>query len=276
MNPYYFNFENTDKEQTKTLILRNTSKKDIVFKVRQSCPLSVRVKNHVGAIKRGHKQNIEITLNESFSKIQSSIDKIYLDIYCLDINKINFKARRGWLYSDDETVSQLCHRFMIRKTTADCPRRMVVDLPARASLIEPILIPIDYYTEADTKTCRAIDEDFFLASPLEWKDKLIYHPKTGTLFNNDQVMKSHIRVPSERVVSKIMSESGPKVIDRQNASFGLIQGIAKFLFPPAEDNLQPGNVGNDVTGPIDLKADVTTYKAHDRVRKRGTIGICGV
>uniref|UniRef100_A0A0K0EHZ1 Major sperm protein n=1 Tax=Strongyloides stercoralis TaxID=6248 RepID=A0A0K0EHZ1_STRER len=270
---FYFN-SNNDRE-TKELILRNTSKKDIVYKVRQSCPLSVKVKPYVGAIKSGKTQIISVTLNETFSKIQSSLSKIYLDIYCLDINKINFKVRRSWLYGNNETIKQLSHRLMLQKTSNECPRRMIIDLPARASLMEPIVLPIDLYSEGDTKTCRPIDEDFNVAETFDWKDKLIYNSRNVNIFTNENVMESHIRTPSNKIVSKVVNDIAPKIIDRDNATNGIIQSLAKFLFPPIENNSIKENINNDVTGPIDLKADVTTYKATERKRKRGTFGICG-
>uniref|UniRef100_A0A0N5B659 Major sperm protein n=1 Tax=Strongyloides papillosus TaxID=174720 RepID=A0A0N5B659_STREA len=275
--PAFFNFESHNDKQTKVLVLRNTSNKDVVYKVRQSCSLSVKVKPCVGAIRRGEFQRIEVTLNESFSKIESKIGKIYLDVYCMDVNKNNFKERRSWLYGNDECIGQLSHRFIIKKISTECPRKMVIDLPARALLIDPIVLPIDYYTEGDTKTCHPIDDGTNVAETFDWKDKMTYCPKNKNIFNNEPVMKSHIRTPSHRVVSNIGNDEKPKKINGNNGSNGIIQCLAKFLFPPNGDNTtSKENINNDVTGPLDLKADVTTYKAYEKTRKRGTIGICGV
>ncbi|CEF64198.1 MSP domain and PapD-like domain-containing protein [Strongyloides ratti] len=274
-SPIFFYFNANSDRETKELILRNTSKKDIVYKVRQSCPLSVKVKPYTGAIKSGKIQVISVTLSEKFSKIQSAISKIYLDIFCLDVNKDNYDVRRSWLYGNNESMEQLSHRLMLQKVHNECPRRMVIDLPDRASLVEPIILPIDFYSEGDTKTCHPIDEGIEDAEKFDWKDKLFYHPKRGVVCNDENVMESHIRVPSNRVVSNVVNDIEPKVIDRNNASNGIIQSLVKFLFPPIENNTIKENVNNDVTGPIDLKADVTTYKATERKRKRGTLGICG-
>uniref|UniRef100_A0AC35UHC2 Major sperm protein n=1 Tax=Rhabditophanes sp. KR3021 TaxID=114890 RepID=A0AC35UHC2_9BILA len=287
MDPTFFLFKELihEETQTKKLILRNTSKKDVVFKIRQSCPLSIKVKSHAGAIRVGKCISVNVTMNSSFSVIESRVDKIYLDVYCQDINKTNIKERRGWLYNDNHDVSQLSHRFIIKQSRLNIPPTMVINLPGKAILVGRIVVPIDYASEEDVKTCYQIDKGIAEATSLTSRDKAEYDPsKSNGLFFSTPVMRSHNREKVEHpLVGKIIDEKATfNAAAVQHHEPSLLGQFFSYLFPAsnARDPADDGYVSNDDSLEFTESTKLTDIKyksrEHRRSKQNQGLGVCGI
>ncbi|XGW09428.1 hypothetical protein V3C99_011603, partial [Haemonchus contortus] len=162
----------TDSPQSKQIVIRNTTKQDIVLKIKSDAPRALQFEAEKIVVDSRKYVIVNMIFHEkelsAYPKGASSM--IY--VYARPVTKYNQECLRRWLTIDNcESSSQLAFAIQLQITSSEfSASKLILDLPGHASLIDPIPNAIAANVDSDCVTGINIDADTNTANVLEDKD----------------------------------------------------------------------------------------------------------
>ncbi|WKX95016.1 hypothetical protein Q1695_011903 [Nippostrongylus brasiliensis] len=162
----------TDSSQPKQIVIRNTTRQDIVLKIKSEAPRALQFEAEKIVVDSRKYVIVNMMFNEkelsSYPKGVSSM--IY--IYARPVTKYNQECLRKWLTTENcETASQLAFAIQLHVTCYEfSASKLILDLPGHASLIDPITNAVNANVDTDCVTGINIDADTNTANVLDEKD----------------------------------------------------------------------------------------------------------
>ncbi|TKR80210.1 hypothetical protein L596_014320 [Steinernema carpocapsae] len=160
-------FPSSQKTTTRTLVLRNRKRYDIVVKIRASDRKLLRIDPWCDVVRTNETRLITVTY-KGLPKGQVKLPTI--DIYARTITPENEPSRRTWIDSDNEKESQLAGRLTVITSKTYAALETLIDLPGKACMVESEVHPVLDVDDSDTLTARRVDSDTFTAARLRHTD----------------------------------------------------------------------------------------------------------
>ncbi|VDM65289.1 unnamed protein product [Strongylus vulgaris] len=190
-----------DTPVPKQMVIRNTTKQDIVLKIKSDAPRALQFEAEKIVVDSRKYVIVNMVFNEKELTASSKGTASMIYVFARPVTKYNQECLRRWLTVDNcETTAQLAFSIQLQLTNAEfSATKLILDLPGSASLIDPIPNAIEAPLDTDCVTSINIDAD----------------TNTGNVFD-DKDYRSALRV-----------EEGSK------SRCAVLAPLMDMLFPPA-------------------------------------------
>ncbi|CAJ0606524.1 unnamed protein product [Cylicocyclus nassatus] len=190
-----------DTPVPKQMVIRNTTKQDIVLKIKTDAPRGLQFEAEKIVVDSRKYVIVNMIFNEKElnSSTRGTASMIY--VYARPVTKYNQECLRRWLTVENcETTAQLAFCIQLYLTNAEfSASKLILDLPGSASLIDPVPNAIEAPLDTDCVTSINIDAD----------------TNTGTVFD-DKDYRSALRIQ-----------------DENKSRCAVLAPIMDMIFPPA-------------------------------------------
>uniref|UniRef100_A0A0N4Z5U5 Major sperm protein n=1 Tax=Parastrongyloides trichosuri TaxID=131310 RepID=A0A0N4Z5U5_PARTI len=254
----YFDIPSLDQPYQRCLLLRNTLNESVIYKIRQSCQLSLKITPTIGEIGPKSTKLITIKYLLGFKKLINNSMPKHFDIYVRVSNtKKDNKDRTlySWLKNEIVEPNHLAHRFILTEKFGYISSIFVFDIPCKAAIIEPILFPVDFIDEPNCRTAIQIDKD-----TIEGR-RIISYPKELAYMNyNNDINENNNYYEQNKRGSKTNVNDLPNRNDSQysyqttqmkNEYNGILTTAINYLFGyrnDNEDSIYMNNISNKRQG----------------------------
>uniref|UniRef100_A0A0N5BAS1 Major sperm protein n=1 Tax=Strongyloides papillosus TaxID=174720 RepID=A0A0N5BAS1_STREA len=181
-----FDIPNLGEPYERKILLRNTLKVPVVFKIRQSCQLSLKISHTTGIIKENSIQVIKIRYVHGFKKLVNNEVPKHFDIFIRLYEDKKKEKIYKWLKNEISEPNHLAHRFILRQGTGYISSTFVFDIPCKASILEPVLFPSSEDMDDNCRTAIQIDEGTTTAQRiLNYPKEFLYNNNNNNLYHYD-------------------------------------------------------------------------------------------
>uniref|UniRef100_A0A0K0DU90 Major sperm protein n=1 Tax=Strongyloides stercoralis TaxID=6248 RepID=A0A0K0DU90_STRER len=222
-----FYIPSLEQSYERNILLRNTLKIPIAFKIRQSCQLSLKVSSTIGIINGKSTQLIKIQYTWGFKNLVNNDVPKHFDIFIRAYDNQKESIIYKWFKNEISEPNHLAHRFVITPKIGYISSIFVLDIPCKASVIEPIIFPSTNKDDDNCSTAIQIDEDTETANKIiEYPKELLYNENNNNLYQYDLYQ-------NERKNFDRFNETSYSI--QRNKNNGIINATINYLFGTRND-----------------------------------------